>query len=66
MGLTRDCTARSKDESEEIESIETTEVEVVETGEIERSLAQEMICGGAMISKGKRCHNVVVSHNSHE
>jgi hypothetical protein len=57
MGLSRDCTARVKDESEEIDSIETTEVGVVEIGEMERSLAvQEMICGGAMISKSK-CHN---------
>jgi hypothetical protein len=43
--------ARDKDESEEIESIETTEEGVVEMGEMERSLdAQEMICG-VMISQ---------------
>jgi hypothetical protein len=57
MDLTRDCVARVDNESEEIESIETTEVGVVEIGEMERSFAaQEMICGGAMISKSKQCH----------
>jgi hypothetical protein len=67
MDLAWDDTARSRDESEEIESIETTEVEVVEIGEIERLLAaQEMICGGAMISRSNRCHNLGVSRNSHE
>ena len=55
MDLTRDCVARVDDESEEIDSIETTEVGVVEIGEMERSLAaQEMICGGAMIRKNKK------------
>jgi hypothetical protein len=44
--------AGDKDDSEEIESIETTEEGVVETGEMERSLAaQEMICGAMMISQ---------------
>lgn len=52
IDLTRGCVARDKDDTEDIESIETTEVGVVEMGEIERSLAaaQEMICG-VMISK---------------
>ncbi len=54
MDLTRGCETRDKDDSEEIESIETTEVGVVEMGEMERSLAaQEMICG-AMISTGEQ------------
>lgn len=58
MDLTWDGIARDKDESDEIDSIETTDVEM---GEMERSLAaQEMICGGAMISKSKRCHSVVL------
>jgi len=53
------CVARDRDDSEEIESIETTEEEAVEMGEMERSLAaQEMICG-VMISndRAKQCHN---------
>ena len=66
MDLTWDGIARDKDESDEIDSIETTEVEM---GEMERSLAaQEMICGGAMISKSKRCHSVghhVIPSNNH-
>lgn len=52
--------ARDKDDSEDIESMETTEEGVVEMGEMERSLtaAQEMICG-VMISndRAKLCHN---------
>jgi hypothetical protein len=52
--------AREKDDSEEIESIETTEVVLVEMGEMERSFAaaQEMICG-VMISydRAKQCHS---------
>jgi len=66
MDLTWDCAVRAKDESEEIESIETTEEGVVEMGEMERSLAaQEMICG-VMISKSKchtGSHNVIPSNN---
>jgi len=51
IDLGRGWVARDKDDSEEIESIETTEEGVVDMGEMERSLAaQEMICG-AMISK---------------
>jgi hypothetical protein len=59
MYLNRGCVARDKDDSEEIESIESTEEGVVEMGEMERSLAgQEMTCG-AMISndRAKQCHN---------
>jgi hypothetical protein len=50
IDLGRGWVARDKDDSEEIESIETTEEGVVDMGEMERSLAQEMICG-VMISK---------------
>ena len=46
IDLNRGSAARDKDDTEEIESIETTEEVVVEMGEMERSLAgQEMICG---------------------
>jgi hypothetical protein len=55
MDLTRDWVARVDDESEEIDSIETTEVGVVEIGEMGRSFAaQEMICGEAMIRKNNK------------
>ena len=51
IDLNRGCVARDKDESEEIESIETTEEGDEEMGEMERSLAgHEMICG-VMISQ---------------
>jgi hypothetical protein len=65
MDLTWVGAAREKDELEESESIETTEVE---TGEMERSFAaQEMICGGVMISKSKggatMSHHVIPFNN---